>query len=104
MFGRFNMEKITLVVSAAFLILVIAIISPSIIHFTGKSKEINVESVQKTVEKYVVECYAVEGSYPADLYYLQENYGLILDEDNYIYDYEVFASNVMPKISVIVKQ
>lgn len=91
-------------VSGLFLAVLVAISLPSIVGYQEKSKEINVEAIQETVQKYVIQCYAAEGSYPADLYYLQENYGLILDEDMYRYDYEVFASNVMPEIKVYLKK
>lgn len=87
-------------VIASFMVLIIAISIPSIVHYNENSKEINLEAIQKTVQKYVIQCYAAEGSYPADLYYLEENYGLILDEELYVYNYEIFASNVMPYIKV----
>lgn len=57
-------------------------------------------NVQEIVEKYAIQCYASEGSYPPDLDYLVDHYGLILDEDRYIYEYDIFASNVMPEIII----
>ena len=46
-----------------------------------------------------VNCYAIEGFYPADLSYLEDNYGLIIDERYNVF-YEVQASNIMPSVSV----
>lgn len=57
-------------------------------------------TAQETVEKYAIQCYASEGSYPPDLDYLVTHYGLILNEDKFIYEYHIFASNVMPDIRV----
>jgi len=62
--------------------------------------DLDTESVASTVEKYVIQCYASEGAYPPNLDYLSDHYGLILDLDHYIYDYQVFASNVLPEITV----
>ncbi len=101
-------KKIKLTTAAYFvslLVLVICIASflPAIVNYDSNSKQINTQAIEDTVRDYVVQCYATEGSYPADLYYLQENYGLILQEDLYFYSYEVFASNIMPNIQVFAK-
>ena len=64
------------------------------------NSSITKESARETVEKYAIQCYASEGSYPPDLEYLVENYGLILNEDQFIYEYQIFASNIMPDITV----
>ena len=47
-----------------------------------------------------VQCYAIEGRYPPDLDYLEENYGLILDREHYVYHYRLEGSNLMPEIQV----
>ncbi|MBC7959190.1 MAG: hypothetical protein H7X94_04910 [Vallitaleaceae bacterium] len=104
MMKKMNLSAYLHWVTAIFLVLIVIISVPSIANYGDKSDAINVDTIQNTVQKYVVQCYAVEGSYPADLYYLEENYGLILDEEKYIYDYEVFASNVMPDIEVYLKK
>ncbi|PKM68028.1 MAG: hypothetical protein CVU95_05110 [Firmicutes bacterium HGW-Firmicutes-2] len=64
---------------------------------------LNKSVLEDTVMKYVIQCYASEGSYPPDLEYLSEHYGLILDHEHYIYDYEIFASNIMPNITILDK-
>ena len=58
-------------------------------------------SVERAITKATVQCYAVEGAYPASLKYLERNYGLILDHEKYIIQYDVFASNIMPTILVL---
>ena len=52
----------------------------------------------------VVSCYAIEGIYPPDIKYLQDHYGLQIDEDKYFIFYEVYASNIMPNIEVFLKK
>lgn len=61
-------------------------------------------NIQRTVMQSAVHCYAVEGRYPESLDYLEKNYGLNIDHDKYIVYYSVFASNLMPEISVSEKQ
>ena len=45
----------------------------------------------------------VEGVYPPDFEYLQENYGLQVNTDDYYVVYEAFASNIPPTIHVLEK-
>lgn len=58
------------------------------------------KQIEEVIRKYAVACYAQEGAYPRDLTYLEENYGLIIDEDKYFYYYDLFASNILPDIEV----
>ena len=55
------------------------------------------------INKAVVQCYAIEGYFPPDIEYLEENYGLIINHDKYIVSYNVFASNIMPNIDVFIR-
>ncbi len=59
--------------------------------------------VENSVRRAVITCYANEGSYPNNIDYLKENYGLYISEDYIVY-YDIFASNIMPKITVVRKQ
>ncbi len=65
----------------------------------GKSQSV----MEDAIKKAAIHCYAIEGSYPPDLQYLADHYGIILNEDAYIYHYQVFGSNVMPDIIVLEK-
>lgn len=57
--------------------------------------------LQDAVLRAVVQCYAIEGMYPPDIRYLEDNYGLFYDHDRFIVHYEVFAGNILPDITVI---
>lgn len=61
------------------------------------------ESLAAAIRRSAVHCYATEGAYPANLSYLKEHYGIRYDEKKYLVDYEVFASNLMPEITVIAR-
>ena len=56
---------------------------------------------EDNLRRAVVSCYALEGRYPPDVKYLQEQYGLQLNEEKYIVHYELFAENIMPDITVL---
>ena len=60
-------------------------------------------AVRQAVLRSAVECYTVEGAYPESLDYLIQNYGLTVNRDNYIIVYEVFASNQLPDVQVLVQ-
>jgi len=56
--------------------------------------------VEDSIKRAAVTCYAIEGIYPPSLEYLTENYDVVIDTDTYIVDYKIFASNIMPTVSV----
>ncbi|MBR1560838.1 MAG: hypothetical protein IJ646_11420 [Clostridia bacterium] len=56
--------------------------------------------VYDAVHNAALTCYAVEGTYPSDLAYLRENYGLAYDESRYMVSYDAFGMNVVPEIYV----
>ena len=57
--------------------------------------------LEESILRAVVKCYAVEGSYPDTITYIEENYGIHIDRTKYVVHYEIFASNILPDISVI---
>lgn len=68
------------------------------------SRDLNDASAQalrQAVLQAAVQCYAVEGSYPSSLDYLEENYGLLVNHDRFIVTYEAFASNLIPQVNVL---
>ena len=62
------------------------------------------EQLTDAIRKAAVACYAAEGAYPPTLGYLQEHYGLQIDEDRYAVFYEIFAQNMMPDITVLERE
>ena len=78
------------------------------IIFSGITTEMNSEKSERDREKLydsltraAVACYAVEGAYPPDVEYLIENYRVRVDSDRYTVKYELYASNLMPSITVL---
>lgn len=61
------------------------------------------ESLETALYRSVVQCYALEGTYPPSLSYIENHYGLIYDRDLFFVDYRPIGSNIMPDITVIRK-
>ena len=59
------------------------------------------EQLEDAVRRAAVACYAAEGIYPPTVEYLEEHYGVQVDRERYTVMYEVFASNLMPDITVL---
>lgn len=55
----------------------------------------------ESLQRAAITCYAIEGNYPGDLLYIEENYGVRIDQNRYRVDYSIFASNIMPTINVV---
>ena len=49
------------------------------------------------------QCCAIEGSYPASLEHLENDYGIAINHNDYVVSYESFADNVMPTVVVTPK-
>lgn len=67
---------------------------------TGRGEE-DMRQLEETLRRSCVACYAAEGTYPPDLAYIQEHYGLQIDEERYTVRYVAIAENLMPDITVL---
>ena len=57
-------------------------------------------ALRESIINAAKQCCAIEGSYPASLEHLEENYGVVINDDDYVVSYESFADNVMPTVVV----
>lgn len=71
------------------------------VHKSKESENLNILS--DAIRRSAVQCYAIEGFYPPNIEFLENNYGLVVDHDKYVVSYNVFASNIMPDIDVYLK-
>lgn len=62
------------------------------------------KQLEEALRRTAVACYATEGFYPPSVDYMVQRYGLQYDQDTYRVHYEVFASNLMPEITVVERQ
>ena len=59
---------------------------------------------ERAIREAAVSYYVLEGAYPADYEQLKAYSGLAVNEEKYVVFYEVFASNIMPDITVMERQ
>ena len=71
-------------------------------NLTRDSGDEGRQQLEAALRRSAVACYAAEGVYPPTLDYLTEHYGVQI-ADKYIVFYEIFASNLMPDITVLEK-
>ena len=88
---------------------VLAVIAAAIViwavPFSGRARaderEDSIRSITETVQKMALQCYVIEGAYPEGLEYLQENYGLTVNTEEYLIIYTPYAENLPPEVQVI---
>lgn len=76
-------------------------LSLGISNVSSASIEESRELIRNAVMRATVQCYAIEGMYPPNIEYLEDNYGIVYDHERFIVHYEVFAGNILPDITVI---
>ncbi|MBO5778449.1 MAG: hypothetical protein J6R82_02660 [Clostridia bacterium] len=57
--------------------------------------------LEEALTRAAVACYAIEGAYPPTLEYLVENYDVQINTERFTVKYELYASNLMPDITVL---
>ena len=89
------------------IVLALAAIFVLVYTFAGHSGEDMAEesaaAIQEAVRRCAMQCYVVEGVYPENLSYLEENYGLQINTRDFYVRYDAFASNLPPDIRVRAK-
>lgn len=93
--------KRILLLTFTVLLLILSIPIASMIK--DRNTEYQIEQVESAIQRSLNLCYAQEGFYPAQLEYLIEHYGLIVDVRLYYVSYKSFASNIRPDITVFRK-
>ncbi len=68
--------------------------------FSTRSTREQCRVVEDAINKAVLQCYALEGSYPSALNYLSEHYGLVMDPAHFDYYYEALGANIRPEVHV----
>jgi len=88
---------------ALMFVLLAALIVSAVNNADKSGKKESIELIEKNIKKAAISCYAIEGRYPADFEYLVKNYGLSINTDKYCVFYSIFATNIMPDITVTEK-
>lgn len=75
-------------------LVVAAVVSRSVARAQGAA------SVRDGIIDAALQCCAVEGSYPSSLAHLEQEYGLVVNHDDYVVTYEWLGDNVPPSVVV----
>lgn len=67
----------------------------------AQARKKETENLQHALNQSVTICYALEGSYPENLDYLKEHYGISWNEQRYLVDFETVGGNLPPDITII---
>ena len=98
-----NLQKAGKFIITAVLSLSIFILGYSIYIIDRDSSARETAAIQEVIDKALLQCYALEGSYPSDLQYLSDHYGVILNENDYFYYYEAYGANIFPDVQIVKK-
>ena len=81
--------------------IVVFVVFQGLGNIDAKTEEERIRGVERAVMRATVQCYAIEGQYPASYRHLEENYGLMVDDDKYIVHFNFAGGNFMPNIIVL---
>ena len=96
--GHFLTGTILTALVFAALLAALCIGGRQVVLHSGKA---GAATLEKSVRRAAVLCYAVEGRYPQSVDELVQRYGLVYDESAYIVHMDAFADNILPDISVL---
>lgn len=70
---------------------------------TSVSDEVDeneVKALKNAIDKAITTCYAIEGTYPESIEYIEENYGVVIERDKYAVVYDILGPNIKPNVVV----
>ena len=59
-----------------------------------------IAQIEKAIKHAAVQCYALEGSYPDQVSYLEDNYGITYDRQLFFVHYRYDGANFLPQVQV----
>lgn len=93
----------TIVLPSCILGAMLVVFILGILKFESINTEQNLILTEQAIRKATIQCYANEGRYPADLSYLEENYGVTIDYTKFNVVFDSVAANIIPNIEVFAK-
>lgn len=91
--------------TAMVLVMAVAVFS-LVAVVNSNSKKVDSEQIsilQNAIYRALVTCYAAEGFYPQSIAYLEDNYGISVDDTQFVVFYDGFASNILPSVRVVAR-
>ena len=94
-------RKYSLVLSALLTAALLAVFAGLTDRFSADRLREQEASLQDSLERCIMACYALEGFFPPDLEYMEAHYGLSYDKEEFFVDYQPSAGNIRPDYIVI---
>ena len=91
------------VLSVALFAAIIIWLIVSVGNASRSSERNRSEAMYTTIMNSASLCYSIEGEYPPDIEYLENNYGVKINRDKYVVHYEYFGANIRPTVTIIEK-
>lgn len=92
-----------MVIAAVILVVVIFVAHRTAEISSQDMQEESAVALRAAIQRNALQCYVVEGAYPSSLEYLEENYALQINRDDFYVLYDVFAPNLPPYVQVVVR-
>ncbi len=90
----------------AWLVAAVVILFLCVFLFTRMDLDMNrqaVESLRQNVTEACVQCYAIEGTYPVDISYLEQYYGVRYDGSKYHVTLTAGAKDELPAVEITLR-
>jgi len=84
-----------------FTVAVIVMVFAGLRQADTSSNDEGLRILEDSLRRAVVMNYAIEGRFPESVEYLEQRFGLYVDRTRYVVHYRIFASNILPEITVI---
>ncbi|MGP1433200.1 MAG: hypothetical protein ACTTKP_02855 [Catonella sp.] len=97
-------ERQGILKSLLFVGIISAVLIVGVFYISNMGSEQGIKLTREAAVRTAVECYAIEGIYPPNVQYMEDNYNLSYDKTKYYIHYDIFASNIMPTIEVYEKR
>ena len=106
--GLFNVEKKKISLTAYLPIFLLVVVLGFFVAFSEQFSKTNLEHEKQilgtAIERSLTQCYALEGTYPAAIAHLEENYGLTYNKAHFYIDYIYIGGNLRPDITIIERE
>ena len=95
-----GISKLT-VLSVILFIAIMAWLVISVGNAEKSSEKSRSDAMYTTIMNSASLCYSIEGEYPPDIEYLENNYGVHINRDKYVVHYEYFGANIRPTVTIV---
>ncbi len=99
--GKLKKKDGGILVPVLTFVMVIAVFAAGISSIGSGTEKRQKESLENALTRCITECYAEEGHYPEDVFYLQKHYGLQYNERRFYVEYVTGGANMRPEFTVI---